>query len=137
MSVVRTSISLRKEVMDILDKIAKESNTTRSWVITSAIESYVMDRKWMFGKDDEDVGGAIIVLYETGHMEAETSLTHAQHEYLEQIKAALHVHLTEGLCLEVIVVKGKLKDIKDLARKIEGKKGILAVRYSIHPLKPS
>ncbi len=120
--------------MDILDRVAKETNSTRSWIITSAIESYVMDRKWMLGKDEDVVGGAIVILYETGHMEAEASIDRVQHEYLDQIRATMHVHLTRDLCLEVIAIKGKLRDIKELAQKIEGKKGILAVKYNIHPL---
>ncbi len=135
MSVVRTSISLKREIMESLDRIARESNATRSWVIMSAVESYVMERMWMLGSDDEEVGGAIIVLYETGHVDAEAGLARAQHSFLDQIRSSLHVHLTENLCLEVIAVRGKLKDVKRLAREIEGRKGVISVKYSIHPLR--
>ncbi len=133
MSTVRTSISIKKEILDIVDKLAKELNTTRSHVITSAIESYIMDKSWLLGKEEDIVGGVLVVLYETGHIEADTKMTIVQHQYDELVRAVLHVHVARTKCMEVIVVKGRLRDVKELASSIEGMKGVLSVKYFIYP----
>ncbi len=134
MSTVRTSISIKKEILDIVDKLARELNTTRSHVIMSAIESYIMDRSWVLGKDEDQVCGVLIILYETGHHEADTKLTLIQHEYDDIIRAVLHVHVTKTTCMEVVVVRGKLKDVKRLANSLEGIKGVLSLKYCIYPV---
>jgi len=133
MSTVRTSISIRKEILDIVDKLARELNTTRSHVITSAIESYIMDKSWLLGKDEDLVSGVLVILYETGHVEADTKITLLQHQYEDVVRAVLHVHVTRTKCMEVIVVKGKLKVVKELASSLEGTKGVLSVKYFIYP----
>ncbi|NPA23481.1 MAG: CopG family ribbon-helix-helix protein [Crenarchaeota archaeon] len=134
MSTVRTSISIKKEILDLVDKLAKELNTTRSHVITSAIESYIMDKSWVLGKDEDIVCGVLIVLYETGHYEADTKLTILQHQHDEIIRASMHIHVSKTMCMEIIAVKGKLREVKELANQLEGLKGVLSLKYCIYPV---
>jgi metal-responsive CopG/Arc/MetJ family transcriptional regulator len=36
--------------------------------------------------------------------------------------------------MEVVVVRGKLKDVKRLANSLEGIKGVLSLKYCIYPV---
>ncbi len=52
------------------------------------------------------------------------NLTAIQHDFDMYINAVMHVHLTKKTCLEVIVVKGDMKYIRDLTEKIMKLKGV-------------
>jgi CopG family nickel-responsive transcriptional regulator len=47
-----------------------------------------------------------------------------QHKSYHQIISALHVHLDAHNCLEVLVLKGKSSEIKQIADRLIGTKGV-------------
>jgi CopG family nickel-responsive transcriptional regulator len=47
-----------------------------------------------------------------------------QHKSYGQIVSSLHVHLDAHNCLEVLVVRGKSRDIKKIADRLIGTKGV-------------
>jgi CopG family nickel-responsive transcriptional regulator len=47
-----------------------------------------------------------------------------QHEYHELIISTVHSHLDHDMCLEVVVVKRKLKRVQQLASRLIGIKGV-------------
>lgn len=51
-------------------------------------------------------------------------LTERQHHHHGSIVSTLHVHLDSHHCLEVVVVKGKARDVKRLADELIGAKGV-------------
>ena len=57
-------------------------------------------------------------------------LTAIQHDFDKYINAVMHVHLTKKTCLEVIVVNGDMKYIRDLTEKIMKLKGVEQVKLT-------
>ena len=51
-------------------------------------------------------------------------LTDIQHHSFRDIAAALHIHLDEHTCLEVIVLRGSAKRIRTLADSLMSVKGV-------------
>jgi CopG family nickel-responsive transcriptional regulator len=51
-------------------------------------------------------------------------LTHIQHDFQGHIMAGMHVHLDHDHCLEVLVVKGKGSQIKQVADALVSVKGV-------------
>ena len=43
----------------------------------------------------------------------------------------MHIHLARNKCLEIIAVKGKAKDIRELGDKLSILKGIKELKYAI------
>jgi CopG family nickel-responsive transcriptional regulator len=54
----------------------------------------------------------------------EEKLTDYQHHHLGSIISTIHVHLTQHLCLEVMLLKGKTKAIKAIADGLIAAKGV-------------
>ena len=51
-------------------------------------------------------------------------LTELQHQLGEQVRAALHVHITHDLCLEVIVVRGRSDHLQAIADRMLALRGV-------------
>jgi CopG family nickel-responsive transcriptional regulator len=51
-------------------------------------------------------------------------LTEQQHTHHNEIISALHVHLDAHNCLEVLVVRGKAREVKKIADELIGVKGV-------------
>src|ERR1700690_361705 len=51
-------------------------------------------------------------------------LTDLQHEYHDVVISTLHAHLDHDNCLEVILLRGKSKDVQSLADRLISTKGV-------------
>ena len=56
---------------------------------------------------------------------------HLQHHHLLQIISSIHVHLDHDNCLEIIILKGKVKDIENISNKITALKGVKLSRMNM------
>lgn len=54
-----------------------------------------------------------------------------QHEFSDMITAYLHSHLTETSCLEVMVIKGSSKRLKQLIDGLKANKPVKQIKFSI------
>ena len=64
------------------------------------------------------------LVYDHHTRDLSDKLTEHQHSHHKEIISALHVHLDAHHCLEVVVLKGKAKNIKRLAEELIGTKGV-------------
>lgn len=123
----RLSISLPEELAKEFDKVAKKMNQpTRSHAIESAMREYIISNKWMAGKGR--TAGAILLTYNHDTRGINEALVDIQHAYEDIISASLHIHLDEHQCLEIIAVRGEIKEIKNLVRELQNKKGVLSLK---------
>ncbi len=123
----RVSISLPEEFAEEFDKVAQKMNQpTRSHAIASAMREYVLSNKWVGGKGK--TAGAVLLTYNHDTRGINASLVEIQHSYEHIINASLHIHLDEHQCLEIIAVKGEIKEVKRLVRALQGKKGVLSLK---------
>lgn len=119
---VRFGVSLEKELLAKFDKHIKEKNyPTRSKAIADLIRENLVKREWTEGKD---VVGAITLVYNHDKRELVNKLTDVEHDFHQLIISSQHVHLDESNCLEIVVVKGKPKDVQKLAYSLKSTKGV-------------
>ncbi|MDR1666115.1 MAG: nickel-responsive transcriptional regulator NikR [Bacteroidales bacterium] len=122
MSVSRFSVSLEAELLKALDLYVKENNfPNRSQAIRQLIERNLVEKKWQC---NHTVAGAITLLYDHHKRELACKLSDIQHEFLNEILAVQHFHLSHHICLEIIAVKGQAKNLTLLADKLISLKGI-------------
>lgn len=123
------SLSLPTELLEELDAALGETKSaTRSEVLRQAVRSYLNEYK----KLDELEGNIIAtisVLYEKQKKNDE--LFKLQHEFSDMITAYLHSHLTETSCLEVMVIKGSAKRLKELVDGLKANKPVKQIKFSI------
>ena len=70
------------------------------------------------------VVGTLTLLYDHHVRMLSEKLTGMQHEHHEAIVSALHVHLDQHNCLEVVVLKGRGADVRGIASKLIAAKGV-------------
>jgi CopG family nickel-responsive transcriptional regulator len=122
MSVVRFGVSLEKDLLDELDGFVKNNFlTNRSQGIRRLIHNYLVEKKWQC---NNVVAGSITLVYSHHKNDLLTKLTTIQHEYHEVILSSQHFHISDDDCLEIIAVRGKSRDLTELADKLRALKGI-------------
>ncbi len=122
MSVIRFGVSLEQHLMDDLDKYVEENQfPNRSQAIRNLIERNIVEKKW---KCNNEVAGAIVLLYDHHKRDISKKANTVQHDYYKNILSSQHVHLNHDMCLETIAVKGKAKQLTEIADKLIALKGV-------------
>lgn len=128
MKTIKTGVAIKKEIADKLDLIMKQLNLkSRSKAISEAIEFYVAEKSSLIGEGI--LSGVILLLYDHTVKGIDYKLIHAQHDYLNIIISTTHIHLDPKRCLEAIIVKGSITEIRNLIGSLERIKGVYAVRH--------
>lgn len=127
---MRISMSLPKKLMKEFDDVLQDRGyNSRSKGIRDALKDYILRYQWMNEIEGERIG-VITVIYDhhaTGVME---DITDAQHKYGEYVNAVMHIHMNAKHCLEVIVVHGDVKFIRDLTQKLMRLNGVEHVKLT-------
>lgn len=130
MSVIRFGISLDNTLLQRFDGlIRKKGYSNRSEAIRDLIRGSLVSEEWE--SSTAETVGTITIVYSHETRELTDTLTELQHGYHSSIISAMHIHLDEHNCLEVIVVKGKARDIKIIADRLIGTKGVKHGRLTV------
>lgn len=121
---MRTCVSLPNNLLDQFDEIIKKRGySSRSEGIRDAIRNYIISYKWMNEIEGERIG-TISLIYGHDQRGLINNLTKMQHDYSDLVRASVHVHLNHDNCLEIIMLRGEGKVIKEVAEKMMALKGV-------------
>ncbi len=130
MAIIRFGISIENPLLEGFDSLIKKKGySNRSEAIRDLIRDSLVMEEWEFST--AETVGTITIVYSHETRELTDTLTDLQHHYHSSIISAMHIHLDEHNCLEVIVVKGKAKDIKTIADRLIGTKGVKHGKLSV------
>ncbi len=102
--------------------IAQAGYQNRSEAIRDLVRDYLVTDQWQDPR--ATVIGTITLVYDHHSSDVEHRLTHLQHEHAGEICASTHVHLDHDNCLEVIIVRGPSKMVRDLASQLIASRGV-------------
>lgn len=120
---IRFGVSIDSQLGKKFDAlIAQKGYATRSEAIRDMIRDMLVEEEWEAGA--QETVGTITLVYNHHTRELDHALTDMQHKSYQQIISALHIHLDAHNCLEVLVVKGKSREIKKIADRLIGTKGV-------------
>jgi len=120
-TLLRFGIAIDKNLLNKFDKlIVNKGYTNRSEAIRDLIRDSLVQEEW---KINEEIAGVITFVYNHHIPKLTEKLVDLQHNYGEVI-SSMHIHLDEENCLEIIVIKGKSKDVERLAGKMFALKGV-------------
>ena len=123
MALTRFGISLDEILLKRFDDlIRKKGYSNRSEAIRDLIRDALVMEEWE-GANGETVG-TITIVYSHEKRELLDLLTRLQHLHHDSIISSMHIHLDKHNCLELIAVKGKGKEIKRIADRLIGSKGV-------------
>jgi CopG family nickel-responsive transcriptional regulator len=121
--ITRFGVSIDSQLIKKFDAlIRRKGYTTRSEAIRDMIRDSLVEQEWE--AEDRETVGTITLVYNHHTRELDHALTDMQHKSFQQIISALHVHLDAHNCLEVLVVKGKSSEIRKIADRLIGTRGV-------------
>jgi CopG family transcriptional regulator, nickel-responsive regulator len=118
----RTGVSLEDNLLKEFDRlIAKRGYANRSEafrdLIREALLSEIVD-------SDKPVVGTLTLVYDHQVPNLSHKLTEMQHHVGAMVLATTHVHLDHHYCLEVIIMKGRSKEVQAMADKLIATRGV-------------
>ena len=119
---VRFGVSLEEELLTQFDRLIKQRHyTNRSEALRDMIREELIKKEWTKNKE---VTGAITLVYDHHTRELVTKVLDVQHDYHTCILSSQHIHLDHHNCFEIIVTKGKSKEIEELYQKLKSIKSV-------------
>jgi CopG family nickel-responsive transcriptional regulator len=119
----RFGVSLDERLLAQFDRvIARKGYTNRSEAIRDLIRESLVREQWELGT--EEAVGTLTLVYDHDVPDVSDKLTDLQHAHYKTIVSALHVHLDPHHCLEVLVLRGKAKELKAIADRLIGTRGV-------------
>mgnify|MGYP000185724029 CR=1 FL=1 len=132
-NMVRFGISIEE---DLLEKFGafmqRKGYHNRSEAIRDLIRDRLVKEEWEGG--EAQAIGVVSIIYSHDSHELSHKLTHAQHEEISNIVATLHVHVDRQNCLEVLVLRGRGRDLARLGDSLISTKGVKHGRTSFTTL---
>ncbi len=120
---IRFGISLGEGLLESFDRLIREKGyQNRSEAIRDLIRDSLV-REEASDLDSECVG-TITLVYSHHTGDLPERLTELQHRFYSSIVSTLHVHLDEENCLEVLIIRGKGRDIKAISDMLIATKGV-------------
>lgn len=71
-----------------------------------------------------EVVGTLTIVFNHHASDLQEKLHTIQHDYFANVTTSLHVHLDAHACLEVIILRGEVTLVQDVANLILGTKGV-------------
>ncbi len=119
----RFTVSLPNSLMATLDRLqAERGYTNRSEFVRDLLRAELVKKEWE-GQTGETVA-VLIIVYAHDLRALADKLTDIQHHSHGTITAALHLHLDEHTCLEVIPLRGPAKHVRHVANQLLSTKGV-------------
>jgi CopG family transcriptional regulator, nickel-responsive regulator len=118
----RTGLSIDPELLQRFDRaIADKGYKNRSEAVRDLIRDYLVAAEVA---ENKIVVGTLTVVYDHHRPNLTEKLVDAQHHAGGDVLAATHVHLDHHNCLEVIIMKGHSRALRELADHIISLRGV-------------
>ncbi len=118
----RFGVSIPNRLLERFDELIEEKGYgNRSEALRGLIRDFLVEAEW---ESDEETIGTVTLVYDHQVRELSDELNSIQHEMGEAIISTLHVHLDHHMCMEVVLVKGRSSDIRKMADRLIGTKGV-------------
>ena len=126
----RVGVSLDKTLLAEFDRlIGSKGYANRSEAIRDLIRM-TLSESALESPQAHGIGGVFLV-YDHHASKLAEQLIQLQHTHLLQVIASVHVHLDHHHCLEVIILKGSVQEIRLLADKMASLKGVKLGKLTI------
>ena len=123
MTVERVGVSFEPVLLEKFDAMIRSKGyTNRSEAIRDLVRKSIME--WEIKTEKGEVIGTLSIIYDHEIGDVTNRLLHLQHHHHSEISTTTHIHVDEHVCLEILVVRGKAKNVRRLADNIKAIKGV-------------
>jgi CopG family transcriptional regulator, nickel-responsive regulator len=118
---VRFGVAIERSLLRDLDAEARKRRCTRSELLRDLARAEVGRAKTAAGVE---AVASLTLVYDHHVRDLSEKLTELQHELGDDVRAAMHVHLSHDLCLEVVVMRGRSDRLQEIADRILAIRGV-------------
>ncbi len=120
---VRLSLSIEEPLFNKLEELVETHGyQNRSEFVRDMIRDKLVEEAW---EGDQEVVATVTLIFDHHKRELSEKLTELQHHHHHQVMASTHLHLTEHICAEMIMVKGTAKVVQELSDSLRQQRGVL------------
>jgi CopG family transcriptional regulator, nickel-responsive regulator len=120
---VRFSVAIGGELLQRFDQYRElHRHPNRSEAVRGLMRAALLEE--VISNEESEAMGVVTLIYDHHASRVSRRLTDVQHHHLDQVVTTTHVHLDERRCLEVILLRGPTRQIRDLADDLIGTKGV-------------
>lgn len=129
----RFGVSMDEKLLKSFDELIKDKGyDNRSEAVRDLVRQALVQQTW---EDDEQiVAGSILIFYDHHKKDMMQELTKLQHEIHDSVLATTHFHIDHHNCLEIIVVKGKARKLREYSDQIISLKGVKYGKFTVSPI---
>jgi CopG family nickel-responsive transcriptional regulator len=128
-------VAIGGELLQRFDRYREEHRyPNRSEAVRGLMRSALVEEA--VTHDDSEAMGVLTLIYDHHAGRVAERLTELQHHHLERVVTTTHVHLDAHRCLEVILLRGTAKTVRDLADGLIGTKGVETGRLTLASAAP-
>ena len=126
----RFSISMSASLARQLDAMARERGyANRSQAVADMVRAQLVEHHAHAAA--REIAGTITIVYDHHRRNLQALLTGIQHDHGDLIVSTLHVHLSHHVCMEVLVVRGRAREIRRLADRLVAARGVTHGRLTV------
>jgi CopG family transcriptional regulator, nickel-responsive regulator len=119
----RFGVSIDQKLLERFDvNIASKGYVNRSEAIRDLIRDMLVAEE--IANPEADSIGTLTLVYSHDTRELSDKLNDIQHHYHKIIISATHIHLDEHNCLEVLILRGRARDVHSIANKLLAVKNV-------------
>ncbi len=123
MTIERVGVAFEPDILKKFDRLLKGSGyMSRSEALRDLARKAILDSEVKEGKGI--VIGTITIIYDHHASNVTERLLDLQHHHHADVISTMHVHASEKMCLEVIVVRGESAEVRRLSDSIRAVKGV-------------
>ena len=130
----RIGVSLEKDLLSKFDDlIYRQGYQSRSEAIRDLVRRQLSEEK--IENPQTKAVGAVVLVYDHHSTKLAESLIDLQHSHSSaksvEVISSLHVHLDAHDCLEIIVLRGRVSEIRKIGENILSMKGVKLGRINL------
>jgi CopG family nickel-responsive transcriptional regulator len=132
---VRFSVAIGGELLRRFDRYREtHSYPNRSEAVRGLMRAALVEEE--VTRDESEAMGVVTLVYNHHTSRVTERLTELQHQHIERVVTATHVHLDAHRCLEVVLLRGPAKFVRELADGLIGTKGVETGRFVLSSAAP-
>jgi len=129
--IIRFSVSLPESLLRDFDTLVLSQNyASRSEYTRDLLRDKITESKWNSESNDNEVFGTITMLYDCTTKNMLNTIAEIQLESNMNILTSNHVDINEKLRFEMMMLSGKVSELKTIHKKLSGVKNIVLCKLT-------
>jgi len=121
---VRFGVSMEADLLGKFDSLARRKGAAnRSEALRDLVRDALVDEEWQQGRGE--AMAAVVIVYDHHARDLNARLNSIQHEHPEAVVSALHIHVDKHRCMEIIVLRGERRLLRELSYRVMGTRGVI------------